>query len=123
MQARCTRNVVAGVDPGPVDERKLEGKAEPGGPERDGGEAGVLGDHGEVGGEDSDEQEDEAPGGGAAGGGKQDAEAAQDLCGAAEEDEFAVGGEVRRHDAGVGAGEEEVEGSGGDVEGSHDEAA
>lgn len=78
------RNVVAGVKPGPVDERKLEGKAEPGGPERDGVETGVLGDHGEVGGEDGDEQKDETPGGGAAGGGKEDAEAAQDLGRAAE---------------------------------------
>ncbi len=83
----------------------------------------MLGDHGQVGGKDGDQQEDQTPGGQAAGLGEEDAEAAEDLRGAADEDELAVGGEEGRHDAGVSAGENEVEGSGSDVEGSHDERA
>jgi hypothetical protein len=111
------------VEPGPEDEGELEGKPEPGGPERDGWEAVVLCDHGDVCGEDGDQEGDEAPGCGAAGLGDKDAEAAEDLGGTTDEDEFTVRGQKGRDDAGVGAGGEEVKGASTDVEGAHDEAA
>ncbi len=113
----------AGVEPGPVDKGELQGEAEPGSPERNLREAGVLGDHGDVCREDSDQEEDDAPGCRLAGLADEDADAAKDLRPAAEVDELAMCGEVGWHDAGVGSGGDEVQGPGTDVESTHDEAA
>jgi hypothetical protein len=64
--------------------------------------------HPEVCGEDCDEEKDDSPGCGAAGLREQEADAADYLCCAAEQNDLTVGGKIIRHDMHVGAGHDVV---------------
>ena len=61
--APATRDSAAGVEPGPPDERELQGETDVQRPGGDVWVAGVVCGHVDVGGHDGDEESDESPGG------------------------------------------------------------
>ncbi len=119
----ATHESAAGIEPGPPDERELQGEPEVERPCRDGWVAGMVHRHVDVGGHDSDEESYESPCGQSANGWlEEQAEASEDLAEAADLDEEEMRGEIGRHDADVGLRDEEVEGSGGDEEDCEEES-